>query len=409
MTEGLPEAQQPANPQQFEEEDAISLIDLLVVFAKHKKKILLLPLLVGGIVAGYSLTVPEIFTAQTTLIPSDQKQSSAMAMLNQLGPLAGLAGGSGGGSQTEVLVTMIKSRRILDRIIAKHNLQTQDGEKVTMEAARKSLGGITTTSVGRKDGVMTISVEDESPEKAAKIANDFVRELESLSQELALTEASQRRVFLEKQMTNAFGNLQNAEEGLKSSQEKSGLIQLDAQGKAIIEGIAQLQAQIAAQEVALGALRLSSTEENPEVQRLLAAIKQMGIQLVRMEQGQPSQSATNSVMLSTSNVPAAGLEYLRRLRKLKYAETIHQLLAQQYQMAKVDEARDAPLLQVLDAAIAPEKRTSPKRTQMVLMAVVASGFAMCLLAFLLEAKRQAEDDPEQAGKMAALRQSLWKF
>jgi tyrosine-protein kinase Etk/Wzc len=409
MTEGLPEAQQPANPQQFEEEDAISLIDLLVVFAKHKKKILLLPLLVGGIVAGYSLTVPEIFTAQTTLIPSDQKQSSAMAMLNQLGPLAGLAGGSGGGSQTEVLVTMIKSRRILDKIIAKHNLQTQDGEKVTMEAARKSLGGITTTSVGRKDGVMTISVEDESPEKAAKIANDFVRELESLSQELALTEASQRRVFLEKQMTNAFGNLQNAEEGLKSSQEKSGLIQLDAQGKAIIEGIAQLQAQIAAQEVALGALRLSSTEENPEVQRLLAAIKQMGIQLVRMEQGQPSQSATNSVMLSTSNVPAAGLEYLRRLRKLKYAETIHQLLAQQYQMAKVDEARDAPLLQVLDAAIAPEKRTSPKRTQMVLMAVVASGFAMCLLAFLLEAKRQAEDDPEQAGKMATLRQSLWKF
>lgn len=409
MTEGLPEAQQPANPQQFEEEDAISLIDLLVVFAKHKKKILLLPLLVGGIVAGYSLTVPEIFTAQTTLIPSDQKQSSAMAMLNQLGPLAGLAGGSGGGSQTEVLVTMIKSRRILDRIIAKHNLQTQDGGKVSMEAARKSLGGITTTSVGRKDGVITISVEDESPEKAAKIANGFVRELEGLSQELALTEASQRRVFLEKQMTNAFGNLQNAEEGLKSSQEKSGLIQLDAQGKAIIEGIAQLQAQIAAQEVALGALRLSSTEENPEVQRLLAAIKQMGIQLVRMEQGQPSQSATNSVMLSTSNVPAAGLEYLRRLRKLKYAETIHQLLAQQYQMAKVDEARDAPLLQVLDAAIAPEKRTSPKRTQMVLMAVVASGFAMCLLAFLLEAKRQAEDDPEQAGKMAALRQSLWKF
>jgi uncharacterized protein involved in exopolysaccharide biosynthesis len=409
MTEGLPEAQQPANPQQFEEEDAISLIDLLVVFAKHKKKILLLPLLVGGIVAGYSLTVPEIFTAQTTLIPSDQKQSSAMAMLNQLGPLAGLAGGSGGGSQREVLVTMIKSRRILDKIIAKHNLQTQDGEKVTMEAARKSLGGITTTSVGRKDGVMTISVEDESPEKAAKIANDFVRELESLSQELALTEASQRRVFLEKQMTNAFGNLQNAEEGLKSSQEKSGLIQLDAQGKAIIEGIAQLQAQIAAQEVALGALRLSSTEENPEVQRLLAAIQQMRSQLVRMEQGQPSQSATNSVMLSTSNVPAAGLEYLRRLRKLKYAETIHQLLAQQYQMAKVDEARDAPLLQVLDAAIAPEKRTSPKRTQMVLMAVVASGFAMCLLAFMLEAKRQAEDDPEQAGKMATLRQSLWKF
>ena len=410
MAEEYPEAQQSANPQEFEEEDAISLIDLLVVFAKHKKKILLMPLLVGGIVAGYSFMVPEIFTAQTTLIPSDQKQSSAMAMLNQLGPLAGLAGGGGGaGSQTEVLVTMIKSRRILDKVIAKHNLQNVDGESVPMWEAQKNLSEVTAVSIGRKDGVITVSVKDESPEKAAKIANDFVRELESLSQELALTEASQRRVFLEKQMTNAFGNLQNAEEGLKSSQEKSGLIQLDAQGKAIIEGIAQLQAQIVAQEVALGALRLSSTDENPEVQRLLAAIQQMQSQLARMEQGQPSQTATNSVMLSTRNVPAAGLEYLRRLRKLKYAETIHQLLAQQYQMAKVDEARDAPLLQVLDAAIAPEKRSSPKRMQMVLMAVVASGFAMCLLAFLLEAKRQVEDDPEQAGKMAVLRQSLWKF
>jgi tyrosine-protein kinase Etk/Wzc len=409
MAEEYPEAQQPANPQQFEEEDAISLIDLLVVFAKHKKKILLMPLLVGGIVAGYSLIVPEIFTAQTTLIPSDQKQSSAMAMLNQLGPLAGLASGSGGGSQTEVLMTMLKSRRIQDKIIAKHNLQNVDEKSIPMWEAQKNLSEVTAVSVGRKDGVITVSVEDESPEKAAEMANDYIRELESLSQELALTVASQRRVFLEKQMINAFANLQDAEEGLKSSQEKSGLIQLDAQGKAIIEGIAQLQAKIAAEEVALGALRLSSTDENPEVQRLLAAIQQMGTQLDRMEQGQPSQLATNSVMLSTSNVPAAGLEYLRRLRKLKYAETIHQLLAQQYQMAKVDEARDAPLLQVLDAAIAPEKRSSPKRTQMVLMAVVASGFAMCLLAFLLEAKRQAEDDPEQAGKMAGLRQSLWKF
>ena len=281
--------------ERLEEEDAISLIDLLVVFAKHKKKILLMPLLVGGIVAGYSLMVPEIFTAQTTLIPSDQKQSSAMAMLNQLGPMAGLMGGSGGGSQTEVLMTMLKSRRIQDKIIAKHNLQNVDGESIPMWEAQKNLSEVTAVSVGRKDGVITSAVEDESHDKAAEMANDYTRELESLSQELALTEASQRRVFLEKQMTNAFANLQDAEEGLKSSQEKSGLIQLDAQGKAIIEGIAHLHAKIAAQEVALGALRLSSTEENPEVQRLLAAIQQMGIQLVRMEQGQPSQSATNSV------------------------------------------------------------------------------------------------------------------
>jgi capsule polysaccharide export protein KpsE/RkpR len=184
---------------------------------------------------------------------------------------------------------------------------------------------------------------------------------------------------------------------------------LDAQGKAIIEGVASLQAQIAAREVALGALRLSSTEENPDVLRLLTEIQQMQSQLARMEQAQPGQQTTNSIILSTSKIPEVGLEYLRRLRNLKYAETIHLLLAQQYQMAKVDEARDAPLLQVLDVAIPPEKRSRPKRAQMVLMAMVASGFAMCLLAFMLEAKRQAEEDPEQSEKVADLKKSLWRF
>ena len=170
-----------------------------------------------------------------------------------------------------------------------------------------------------------------------------------------------------------------------------------------------MQAQIAAREVALGALRLSSTDENPDVQRRLTEIQQMRIQLARMEQAQPGQQTTNSVILSTSDVPAAGLEHLRRVRNLKYAETIHQLLAQQYQMAKVDEARDAPLLQVLDAAIPPEIRSSPKRRQMVLMAMVVSGVAMCLLAFLFEAKRQVEEDPEQLEKVADLKKSLWRL
>ena len=396
--------------ERLEEEDAISLLDLLLVFARHKKKILIVPFLVGCAVAAYSLQLPEIFTAQTTLIPSDQKQSSTMAMLGQLGPMADLLGAGGGaGSETEVLVTMVKSRSIQDKIIAKHNFQNVDGESITMADARLNLGGVTTVSVGRKDGVITIAAEDESPKKAAQIANDYVLELEKLTRELALTAASQRRVFIEKQLTDAIDKLQVAEEGLKSTQQKSGLIQLDAQGRAIIEGVASLQAQIAAREVALGALRLSSTEENPDVLRLLTEIQQMQSQLARMEQAQPGQQTTNSIILSTSKIPEVGLEYLRRLRNLKYAETIHQLLAQQYQMAKVDEARDAPLLQVLDVAIPPEKRSRPKRAQMVLMAMVASGFAMCLLAFMLEAKRQAEEDPEQSEKVADLKKSLWRF
>lgn len=358
--------------------------------------------------AGYSLIVPEIFTASTTLIPSDRKQSSAMAMLSQLGPLAGMAGGAMGGGDTEVLLTMLKSRRIQDKIIASHQLTMSDSEELTLDEARELLAEVTMVSLGRKDGVITVSVKKESPEKAAAIANDYVVELEKLSKELALTEASQRRAFLEKQLADAFAKLQEAEEAMKESQQKSGLVQLDAQGKAVIEAIAALQAQIAAKEVELGALRLFATDENPDVKRIIATISELKNQLSQLERTNPNAQAS-SVIPSTSQLPEAGIEFLRRTRDLKYAETIHQLLAQQYQMAKVDEAQNAPILQVLDAAIPPEKRSSPKRTQMVLMAIVATGFLMCLVAFMLEAKRQAETDPDQLEKMADLRESLWRL
>ena len=138
----------------YEEEDAISLLDLMLVFARHKKKIIIIPFLAGCAMAGYSLIVPEIFTASTTLIPSDRKQSSAMAMLSQLGPLAGMASGAMGGGDTEVLLTMLKSRRIQDKIIASHQLMMSKAEGLTTGEARKLLTEVTSVSLGRKDGVM---------------------------------------------------------------------------------------------------------------------------------------------------------------------------------------------------------------------------------------------------------------
>lgn len=397
-------------PEQYEEEDAINLIDLLLAFARHKGKIVVIPFLVGCVVAAYSLMVPEVYTASTTLIPRDHKQSAAMSMLGQLGPLASMAGGALGGGDTEVLITMVKSRRVQDQIIAKHELRKgNNGAELSMQEARQKLDGATTASLGRKDGVIRISVEYEDPEKAATLANDYVKELERLSRQLALTEASQRRAFLEQQLKEASAKLQVAEEAMKKSQETTGLIRLEEQGRAVIEAIATLQAQIASQEVALGALKLFATDENPDVKRALVTIQEMRIQLARLERDSPDDPQGNSSIITTSQVPEAGLEYARRLRDLKYAETINQLLAQQYQLAKVEESQNAPILQVLDIAIAPEQRTSPKRTQMVLMAIAASGFAMCLLAFLLEAKNQAETDPEQAGKMAELKKSLWRI
>ena len=145
------------------------------------------------------------------------------------------------------------------------------------------------------------------------------------------------------------------------------------------------------------------------MKRALATMTEMRAQLALLQRDNSEDQKGRSPIITTSKVPEAGLEYARRLRDLKYAETVNQLLTHQFHVAKVEESQNAPILQVLDAAIAPERRTSPKRTQMVLMAIVASGFAMCLMAFLLEAKSQAEEDSEQAGKMADLKKSLWSI
>jgi len=398
------------NLQQTQEEDSISLLDLLLVFAKHKKKILITPVLVGGAVAAYSLQMPEIYTSETSLLPPDpQQQSSAMMMLNQLGPMAGLAGDAlGVKGSGELYVSMLKSRRVGDRIVERFNLlEVYKDFKFTNEV-RQRLTDATVVSLGRKDGVITISVEDKSPERAANMANAYVEELDVLISEFALSDASKRSRFLKKQLLEAKDGLKKAELAMKESQEKSGLIKLDEQGRALVESIATLRAQIAAKEVELGSLRLSGTEENPAVQRSLSELSQMRQQLAHFEKSSPTNSAPGSTSLNTSKIPEAGLEHLRRMRDLKYYETIHGLLMNQYEMAKADEARGVPLIQVLDHAIPPERRSSPRRTQMVIMSVVAAGFLMCLVAFVLEAKENAANDPTQAVKLKEFRENLRK-
>ena len=392
-----------------EEEDAIGLLDLLLVLARHKKKILIIPFLIGCATAVYSLQVPEIFASKTTLLPpQQQKQSSAMAMLNQMGPMAGLAGDALGlQSSGELYVSILKSRRIGDRIINEFDLLTvYEGAKTTNDV-RKMLAEATTVSLGRKDGMITVSVEDQDPQRAADLANAYAVELEKLTHEFALGDASRRRIFLEKQLAEVKETLQLAEIAYKDFQKKSGMIQ-SGQGSAIIGAIATLRAQISSKEVELGSLRLSATEENPEVQLLLTGLAELKKQLKKLEQDNP-EDRIGSLFQGTSRLPEVGLEFSRLMRKLKYAESLYGMLNQQYELAKADESEDAPLVQVLDVAIPPEKRIRPKRTQMVLLSMVASGFAMCLLAFMLEAKRQAEDDPEQSEKMADLKQNLWRI
>lgn len=402
----MDETQTNAQPQNHQpEDDTINLLDLAIVLAKHKKTILGVPLIAAVLVAGISLLMPNIYTAKTVILPPQQGQSSASAMLGQL---AGLAGGVGSSlgikNPNDLYVGMLKSRTVADSIITRFKLQ-ELYEKDTMAATYKALDKVVSISAG-KDGLISVEVSDVDPERAADMANAYIEELYKLTNTMAVTEASQRRLFFEKQLNQAKEGLAQAEVALKETQEKTGLIQMDAQGTAIITAIGELRAQIAAKEVELSAMRTFATEQNPDYQRTQQALASLRGQLAKLER---NKSGTGDVFIPTGQVPEAGLEYVRKLRDVKYYETIFELLAKQYELAKVDEAKDTSIIQVMDKAVAPDRKSKPKRALMVIMSAVGMGFLMLIWVFVREASEKAGQDPEQAMRLKTLRSYLaWR-
>jgi len=379
--------------QQPPPEDEISLIDLAITLAKHKKLILGLPLIVAVLTALYTLIIPPTYTADVQMLPP-QQQSSASAMLSQLGALGGMAGAAGIKNPNDTYVAMLKSRTIQDNMIKRFKLQIVYKTK-TPETTRKALNGATTVKVG-KDGIIGISVDDKNPQRAAMLANGYVDELQRLTQVFAVTEASHRRLFYEKQLLQAKQNLSDAEIALKQLQEKTGIIHIDSQAQLGIGAAASLKGQIAMKEVELGAMRTFATGNNPDLIRNQQTVQALRAQLDKIETG----------TITPGKVPETGLEYIRKTRDFKYAETIYEMLAKQFEIAKIDEAKESSVIQVLDKAIPPEQKSKPKRSMMVLLATLATGFLTILYAFIKEALKNAQNDTQTKSQLQTLRQTL---
>lgn len=360
------------------EEDEINLLDLLIVLARNKRLLILTPLCVGIITAVITLFMPNIYTASVKLMPPQQgSASSAAAMLSQLGggALGGLAGGALGiKNQGDLYVGLFRSRTVSDRLIARFKLKERFKGK-TMTGVRDRLQKLTTIASG-KDGLISLSFDDEDPNFSASVANAYVEELENLMQGLAVTDAGRRRLYFEKQLKRAKDELAVAEVDLRRTQEKTGLIDPSAQGKAIIESIATIRAQIALREVTLGAMRSFATDINPDAIRIRSEIGELRNQLAKLEKPTDEVTHQGDTAIPSGKVPELGLEYARKLREVKYHEVLFELMAKQYEMARADEARDSGALQSVDKAIPPDRKTSPKRFIIILSACFASLFSV---------------------------------
>jgi uncharacterized protein involved in exopolysaccharide biosynthesis len=378
-------------------------LDVLIFLARHRRVLVLAPLGAAIAAAAISLMLPNMYASVTKILPPQQNQSTAALLLSQLGSIASLPGSPLNiKNPNDLYVGMLKSRTVADNLVARFGLK-ELYDRETLQDTRRELEERTTISHGR-DGIITIRFEDRDRKRAADVANGYAEELYNLTQTLAVTEAGHRRLFMEKQLKLTREGLSEAELALKKTQETTGLIKIDEQGRAIIEAVANLRAQIAAKEVEAGSMRLFATEHNPGYLRVQQEIGGLRSELARLEK--TNRAGGGDIFIPTGRVPAAGLEYLRRLREVKYYESVFELLAKQFEIAKIDEARDASIVQVLDRAVEPEKKSGPHRSRIVIVTAILAFLAALLWALLRDAHERAKHDPEQSRKMNALRDLL---
>jgi tyrosine-protein kinase Etk/Wzc len=378
-------------PQSAEQDDdEISLLDLLQVVVDNLRLLVLGPLLCGLAALGISFTIPPSYTAKTQFLPPQQQQSAAASMLASLGSLGGLAGAATGlKSPADQYIAFMRSVSVQDALIERFKLIEKYEAKLKTDA-RLALTGSVRIASG-KDGLISVEVDDTDPKFTADLANAHVDELRKLLGRLAVTEAQQRRMFFEKQLEQTKDNLGKADLALKSSGINSSVLKTSP--ASAVEAVARLKAGISVQEVKLGAMRNYLTENSPEFKQALSELGSLKLQLVKAEKEEPADKGAS--------------DYVSRYREFKYQETMFELFTKQFELAKVDESREGAVIQVLDIAEPPERKAKPKKALIAVIATLASGFALLFFVFVRSALKNASQDEETKLKIQALKDS-WK-
>lgn len=379
----------------------VDLFDLLFVLSDARKRIGIYVLVAMIIGATLALVIKPTFTASALIMPPQQGQSTLSSILGQLGSLASLAGVGGQvKSPADMYIGVLESRTIADHLIDKFNLKGLYNTK-TMEDTRVALKKHT-KFVATKDGLIHIMVDDHSPARACDMTNAYVDELYLMNSHLAITEAAQRRVFFDQELASEKNALAAAEEALRQMEEKTGVIQLTGQAESMIRSIAQVRAEIAAHEVELQATRTFATDQNPEAMRLQQEIDSLREQLSKLE-SDPRATQLSAGNMPAGRVPAVGLEFARKLRDVRFNEALYELLTKQYEAARIDEAKAAPVVQVVDRAVPPDKKSSPHRVLLTLGFGFAGFLIACIVSIASRTLDRMERVPEYSAKVTRLR------
>lgn len=398
------------NPDDSRMEPEVSVLDILVVLLERKRFIVRFVLGAALLAVVIAVLLPVRYEAKIVLLPPAQNSSIGSSLLGQLGnmgalgSLASLAGGSLGlKNPADMYVSLLTSRTVEDAMIKRFGLMQEYHAKRISEA-RKEFERRTTAVAGTKDGLIRLTVEDHDPNRAAELANGYVEEFRKLSASLAITEAARRRLFFEQQVEQSKENLTAAEDAMTKTQQSTGVLQIDSQARALIESAAVLRAQVVAKEVQIEGMRSFATDDNPNLVLAKQELAALQAQLARVAGSQ--SDAGSDINLSKGRVTGSGMEYLRRYRDLKYQETVFELLAKEYEVAKLDEAREGSIIQVVDAAVPPDTKSSPHRTLIVLGATILAFFVAVFWVWLRKNMDSAFELPENRQRLRTIK-GLW--
>jgi uncharacterized protein involved in exopolysaccharide biosynthesis len=387
-------------------EDEFNLLDYWHIVWKGRKLILAISLASVVAAAVISLLMTPIYQAKTTLMPVESSQgrlAAAMGALQNISLVGGAMGASLGKTATDKLITILSSRTIAEEVIHKLGLMKivykdkwdpdkgkwkTDKPPSFQDALRVLQNGIVRVTEDRK-GLISIIVEYENPDLTARIANEYTAALQRFLNSNAVSLAKRNRIFLQAQLSENKTDLQRAEEELKTYQTKKKILAVNTQAEGLVRSLAELKAQVIAREVQLGAMREMATKDHPDIKRMEDELRELRLQLKRLESGSKDPKAVESAgsMIPLSEAPALGLGFARLKRDALIQEKVFELLIQQYELAKIEEAREEPAFQIIDPAVPPEKRIKPRRTQNVFMAGLLSVMGGVLLVIVRDKQR----------------------
>jgi tyrosine-protein kinase Etk/Wzc len=400
-------------------EEEINLLDLIIALLKRKRMIAAVTSGVGILALIACLVVTPVYQGAGEILPR-QESSATSGLLAMLGSAAGAVAGLTGlapSTPSDVYVGLLKSYAVLDRIIDRFNLlEVYKNDRFlgrwrtyTREDAREDLTDNALIESDSASGIITVSIQDPDPVKAAGMSNSFVDELMKLTRNLEIIEASRRRLFFEGELQKTSQALARAEEDVRSFQENTGALQLDEQARAVMTGIATLEAQVAAAEIQLKVMKTYATQNNPDIKRLQEQLNALREERKKLEEKEVSYFDLANSVIPTGKIPALGTEYLRKQREFKYQQTLWEVLLKQYEVARLDEARDSSTIQIIADATVPEKKYKPKMPLVVAVSTLVGMVLALTAAVIAEAVQKSSSNPANKQRMEDFRQNFLRL